>query len=181
MFDTATLNVVEYKLLEDALRNARTNLEEASARLAEARKQGDISENAEFDAAKADIAMYSKVIQNLQQRLALSQDAEKIPAWQFTLEMSDDRYPGEHPLEFTVILTETTVRAKPFFESDKTAVFSSDGNSLDDCGMVTKQSKLGSFLSKFTSEDSAGKTFKYIDNKQVPRTFTIREVKKIES
>ncbi len=173
----ANLTKYEYNLLEADLQRALSKREEARTRLAEASKQGDISENAEFDAAKADITMYSNTIQNIQRNL---KSAKIIPTWRFKLRMSADGYP-EQTAVFNIILTETTVRAIPLFKSDSvqgTSVFSSGENNSEECGMVTTQSKLGSFLSKFTSADSINATFKYIDNKQVARTFTILEAVK---
>lgn len=169
----ANLTKYEYNLLEAELQKVLSKREEARARLTEASKQGDISENAEFDAAKADITMYSNTIQNIRHNL---KSARIIPSWRFKLRMSANSQQKQSVI-FNVILTETTVRAIPLFEAGdakNTEVFSSTDIS-EDCGMVTKQSKLGSFLSKFTSTDSVNATFKYIDNKQVTRTFTILE------
>ncbi len=71
--DVAKKNVITYeglKKLEDELEELKTvKRKEVAKKIAEAREQGDLSENAEYDAAKAEQLEYENRIEEIEQIL----------------------------------------------------------------------------------------------------------------
>lgn len=154
------------KLEQTRLLEQRAQLEQelfaARERLNAARSEGDISENSEFDTAKAELETFTESLKKVNIKLK----SEVVDSWTFRLRpIGATDIPN---VEFEVELG--TVDTLPF-----------DFNSSDRRGIVTRSSKLGVELVRYLElmqTNRAITTIGYIDNKQIKRTFEILGVQK---
>lgn len=169
----------ELEQLQGNLKEYQDKLKDARERLVISKKQGDLSENAEYDSAVNDIEMYTNVIKGINAKLAA---VELVESWSFVLEMTTH---DNKTIQFKTVLGE--MDTVPFdigaLSSDKTSIFNSGTSVFElgvNTGIVTKRSKLGSNLVKYTAnpDTAINSTFSYVDNRQHKLTFKILDIKK---
>ena len=191
-----TITVFEWRKFNADLVNAEHSLADAKQRLSLSRSEGDLSENAEFDTARKDVAMFSSYIADIKSKL---KDATVVDSVLFKLKIAIQ---NAETVDANILLGNTSadpydlhneVNTTDFFGSSR-AILKKDkdfsiliqSNSLNDTeieeyvsslelgknlGMVTSKSKLGEHLQRLFEQASRNNiqqscTFNYIDNLQ---------------
>lgn len=136
-------------------------LNEARVKLNIAKGHGDLSENAEFDTAKAEVETLSEALKAVNIKLK----ADVIDSWTFTLKpVGASDIPDT---EFKVELG--TVDTLPFDFMSAT----------ERSGIVTRSSKLGAELVRYLELRNTNRAITkigYVDNKQIKRNFMVLSV-----